>query len=104
MPANTSVMATYRTAQNNRHHIIALGRSRCGFLHSSAVVDMQPKPIKAKNTAATPLKTASIPLGEKGVQVSGHTTKTPPKLTNKATPMLLSTTTLHPVRDSLIPI
>ena len=52
---------------------MARGKSRCGFLASSAVVEIESKPIKAKKTAATPLKTPSTPLGAKGDQLAGFT-------------------------------
>ena len=51
-------------------HIMPLGRSRCGFLHSSAVVLMASKPMYAKNTADTPFNTPPMPLGRKGFQLS----------------------------------
>ena len=54
-------------------YIIPLGKSRCGFLHSSAVVEMASKPINAKNTADTPANTPLKPLGINGVQLAVST-------------------------------
>ena len=50
-----------------------LGKSRCGFLHSSAVVEMASKPIYAKKTAETPFITPENLFGKKGTQFSGFT-------------------------------
>jgi hypothetical protein len=47
-------------------HIMPRGKSRCGFLHSSAVVEIASKPIYAKNTAETPFKIPLTPLGANG--------------------------------------
>ena len=45
----------------------------CGFLHSSAVVEMASKPMNAKNTADTPANTPLKPLGINGVQFAVST-------------------------------
>src|SRR5690606_23494333 len=96
-------MATYNSVHITRHIIIALGRSRCGFLHSSAVVDIELNPKKAKNTAATEPITPEILYGINDVQFSGLTNNTPPAVTAQATPTFIATIILLARCDSLIP-
>ena len=51
--------------------IIPMGRSRDGFLHSSADVATASKPMYEKNTIDAPLNTPRIPKGVKGERLSG---------------------------------
>ena len=50
-----------------------MGRSRCGFFVSSAVVETASNPMKAKNTMAAPLITPVNPFGANGCQFVGCT-------------------------------
>ena len=73
IPVKTNEIKIYKTVQITNEYIIPLGKSRCGFLHSSAVVEMASKPINAKNTADTPANTPLKPLGINGVQFAVST-------------------------------
>ncbi len=53
--------------------MMPIGRSRCGFLASSAVVETASKPIYAKKTTAAAAMTPEKPYGMNGVQLSGLT-------------------------------
>src|SRR5687768_8114502 len=71
IPVSTSASNTYTMEQMIRELIMPLGRSRWGFLHSSAVVEIASKPIYAKKTAETPFIIPENPLGVNGDQLSG---------------------------------
>ena len=45
MPVRTNAIAIYKIVHIMIAHIIPRGKSRCGFSHSSAVVEMASKPI-----------------------------------------------------------
>ena len=47
--------------------MIPIGRSRDGFLTSSAAVATESKPMKEKKTIEAPAKTPETPKGENGV-------------------------------------
>jgi hypothetical protein len=61
MPVSTPDIKTYSNVQMIRLAIIPIGRSRCGFLVSSAVVETASNPMKAKKTMAAPLMTPPKP-------------------------------------------
>jgi len=61
MPVTTSETATYSVVQMARELKMPIGRSRCGFLVSSAAVATMSKPMKAKNTSAAALKMPLTP-------------------------------------------
>ena len=63
----------YKTVQIIKEAIMAFGKSRSGFLHSSAVVAKASKPIYAKKTDETPCKTPVKWFGINGLQLSGFT-------------------------------
>src|SRR6266403_508306 len=71
--------------------IIPIGKSRCGFFVSSAVVDTASNPMNAKNTMAAPLITPPNPLGMKGCQLVGLTRNAPKEMTNMTTATLVTT-------------
>ncbi len=48
-----------------------IGKSRCGFFVSSAVVETASKPMKAKKTIAAPPMMPPNPLGANGCQFAG---------------------------------
>ena len=84
-------------------YMILFGRSRSGFTHSSAVVEMASKPIYAKNTAETPDNTPAIPLGRNGFQLSVFTKNTPTAITSSTMVSLIATIMLLALRVSLMP-
>ena len=43
--------------------IIPIGKSRCGFLHSSAAVETESKPMYVKNTIEPPVRIPGQPFG-----------------------------------------
>ena len=45
IPVKTKAITTYKIVQMMMAHIIPRGKSRCGSLHSSAVVEIASKPI-----------------------------------------------------------
>ena len=47
--------------------------SRCGFLHSSAVVEIASKPMYAKKTSDAPVMMPVKPFGANGCQFAGVT-------------------------------
>ena len=73
IPVKTNATITYNSVQSSNVPIIAIGKSLCGFLVSSAAVDIASKPIYAKKITNAPIKTPSKPFGINGVQFSGLT-------------------------------
>ena len=61
MPVTTIETAQYSTVQMIREPMMPIGRSRCGFLVSSAVVATTSNPMNAKNTSAAPAKIPPMP-------------------------------------------
>ena len=74
--------------------IIPIGKSRCGFFVSSAVVETASKPMKAKNTIAAPLITPEKPFGRNGIQFGGCTRKAPNAMKKTTTATLIITITV----------
>src|SRR5271157_3641641 len=70
MPVNTSATEIYSTAQITSVMMMPKGKSRCGFLHSSAAVETESNPIYVKKTMAEPVSTPEKPLGRKGCQLA----------------------------------
>ncbi len=54
MPVITAETPMYSTVQRTSDARIPNGTSRCGHLASSACVEIESKPMKAKNTIAAP--------------------------------------------------
>ena len=52
---------------------IPIGKSLCGFLVSSAAVEIASNPIYAKKIIKAPINIPSNPFGANGVQFSGFT-------------------------------
>ena len=67
MPTNTTLTPIYSTVLIRRLPMIPTGRSRWGFLHSSALVVTASNPIYAKNTTPAP---ASTPVSSYQLQYS----------------------------------
>ena len=49
IPVSTAATATYKMVQIPSEAIMPMGKSRCGFLASCAVVETASKPMYAKN-------------------------------------------------------
>src|ERR1700709_2950920 len=104
MPVPTAAPARYNTAQTASDEMIPIGKSRLGFLTSSAADDTESKPINAKNMTAAAPNTPLQPLGMNGCQFSGVTWNTPTPITISTTATLIATIMLFTRADSLIPI
>ncbi len=83
--------------------MMPIGRSRAGFLTSSAAEVTASKPMKAKNTSAAALITPVMPYGMYGCQFSGLTWPTPTAMNSSTTLILMITITLFRRADSRMP-
>src|SRR5579885_1425015 len=79
------------------------GRSRCGFLASSAAVDTESKPIYVKKTIAPPVTMPPKPDGANGFQLLGLTNAPPITRNTRIAPSLIATMMLLASADSRIP-
>ena len=89
--------------QVTRLAIIPMGKSRRGFLVSSAVVETASNPMKAKKTIAAPLMTPPNPLGMNGCQLVGLTMNEPKAMTKTTTATLIMTMVVLAVALSRMP-
>ena len=65
-PVRDRPMEMYKHMQMNTERIMPIGKSRSGFLHSSADVATASKPMYEKKTMAVPLSIPWTPKGAKG--------------------------------------
>src|SRR6185437_10128479 len=79
MPVNTSDTDAYSTAHTTSVMMIPNGKSRFGFLHSSAAHETESNPIYVKNTIAAPVSTPENPFGKNGCQFAVFTAFAAPK-------------------------
>src|SRR5713101_7304992 len=63
MPVRTAATEMYRMVQTTSEAMMPMGRSRCGFLASCAVVETASNPIYAKNMYAAPAPMPPNPIG-----------------------------------------
>ena len=63
----------YKIVHKTSVPIIAIGKSLCGFLVSSAAVEIASNPMYAKKITNAPVKMPSKPFGANGTQFSGLT-------------------------------
>src|SRR5215510_11335543 len=73
IPERTADTARYRNVQMTSDAMIPIGRSRRGFLASSAVVDTASKPMYAKKATAAAAIMPDQPYGANGDQFPGLT-------------------------------
>jgi hypothetical protein len=71
----------YNAIHTKRLPIMPIGKSRCGFLDSSAELATASNPTYAKKTTVAPVKTLLIPFGTKGDQLETSTSKAPAQMT-----------------------
>ncbi len=103
MPVMIAATTTYRMVQMISEPMMPIGRSRAGFLTSSAAEVTASKPMKAKNTSAAALITPVMPYGMYGCQFSGLTWPTPTAMNSSTTLILMITITLFRRADSRMP-
>ena len=68
MPVKTPATRMYKVVQTNNETMMPMGKSRCGFLASCAVVVTASNPMYAKNMYAAPAPIPLNPMGAKECQ------------------------------------
>src|ERR1700681_4738516 len=95
MPVKIPATAIYKTVQISSDAIIPIGKSRCGFFASCAVVETASNPIYAKNMYAAPTLIPLKPIGAKLCQslpqFATDTYREPNPMTNSTTETLITT-------------
>src|SRR5215472_4585301 len=70
-PVSTTTTAMYKAVHTTSVAMIPRGKSRCGFLHSSAAVETESNPMYVKNTMDPPVRIPGHPFGANGCQCDG---------------------------------
>src|SRR3954471_14592086 len=73
MPVSTTTTAIYNVVHTTNVAMMPIGKSRCGFLASSAEVETESKPINVKKMIDPPVRIPGQPFGENGCQFAGAT-------------------------------
>src|SRR5438105_8219622 len=95
MPVSTAATEMYSVVQTRSEAIIPIGKSRCGFFASCAVVETASNPIYAKNMYAAPAPMPEKPNGAKLCQSEPQllelTYRKPSAITKSTTETLITT-------------
>ena len=108
IPVRTADTRMYNTVQTSSEVMIPIGRSRCGFFASCAVVETASNPMYAKKMYAAPAPMPDKPYGAKLDQLMPQfpllTYAKPRAITNSTTETLITTIVALKRALSLIPI
>mmetsp|Transcript_102472 Transcript_102472/g.313317 ORF Transcript_102472/g.313317 Transcript_102472/m.313317 type:complete len:231 (+) Transcript_102472:620-1312(+) len=91
MPQRTNEKPTYSKAHTSNDAVIAIGKSRCGFTHSSAALAMVPKPMYAKQHVVDVDRTGPKPKGTNGTRLSVCILKHPTTMISTTIAVLAAT-------------
>src|SRR5215813_839746 len=108
MPVNTPATEMYSSVQISSDTMMPIGKSRCGFFASCAVVDTASNPMYAKKMYAAPAPIPPNPYGAKLCQSLPHdaveTYLAPSPITNSTTETLITTIVALKLALSLMPM
>ncbi len=93
----------YKIVHTTNVAMIPRGKSRCGFLHSSAAVETESNPMYVKNTSDPPVKIPGQPFGAYGCQFAGLMNRDANPTNTRIATIFSSTMILFVSADSLIP-
>src|SRR5216684_1536412 len=102
-PVSTTTTEMYSRVQTTRVAMMPIGKSRWGFLHSSAAVDTESKPMYVKKTIEPPVRMPGQPLGANGCQFEVWIKRDANETNTRIAMIFISTITLLVSADSRMP-